>query len=107
MSENLAFRFPLVPQAVPKQKSSLCLKQNQPTPVKNVGNNKRFSAVAASLRARLTVSNIFFPLAAGFLYGAVLANALAIDGPLTPEQSLQYLKTEPGLKVEVVAAEPM
>src|SRR5256885_1939951 len=31
----------------------------------------------------------------------------AIDGPLTPEQSLQYLKTEPGLKVELVAAEPM
>src|SRR5882724_8038001 len=33
--------------------------------------------------------------------------ARAIDGPLTPEQSLQYLKTEPGLKVELVAAEPM
>src|SRR2546429_7261247 len=31
----------------------------------------------------------------------------AIDGPLTPEQSLQYLKTEPGLKVELVASEPM
>src|SRR6266436_652413 len=31
----------------------------------------------------------------------------AIDGPLTPEQSLQYLQTEPGLKVELVAAEPM
>jgi putative membrane-bound dehydrogenase-like protein len=34
-------------------------------------------------------------------------SARAIDGPLTPEQSLQYLKTEPGLKVELVAAEPM
>src|SRR5438552_14330512 len=33
--------------------------------------------------------------------------ARAIDGPLTPEQSLQYLQTEPGLKVELVAAEPM
>ena len=33
--------------------------------------------------------------------------ARAIDGPLTPEQSLTYLKTEPGLKVELVAAEPM
>ncbi len=33
--------------------------------------------------------------------------ARAIDGPLTPEQSLQYLKTEPGLKVELVAAEPL
>src|SRR5712691_9872304 len=31
----------------------------------------------------------------------------AIDGPLTPEQSLQYLKTEPGLHVELVAAEPL
>src|SRR6266404_815495 len=31
----------------------------------------------------------------------------AIDGPLTPEQSLTYLKTEPGLRVELVAAEPM
>lgn len=31
----------------------------------------------------------------------------AIDGPLTPEDSLKYLKTEPGLKVELVAAEPL
>src|SRR4051794_39838103 len=31
----------------------------------------------------------------------------AIDGPLSPEDSLKYLKTEPGLKVELVAAEPM
>lgn len=35
------------------------------------------------------------------------ASCLAIDGPLTPEQSLEYLKTEPGLKVELVASEPM
>src|SRR6266496_6708332 len=34
-------------------------------------------------------------------------SAFAIDGPLTPEQSLHYLKTEPGLRVELVAAEPM
>ncbi|HSU53486.1 MAG TPA: PVC-type heme-binding CxxCH protein [Candidatus Dormibacteraeota bacterium] len=33
--------------------------------------------------------------------------AFAIDGPLTPEESLKYLKTEPGLKVELVAAEPV
>src|SRR5215470_14965047 len=33
--------------------------------------------------------------------------AHAIDGPLPPEQSRQYLKPEPGLKVELVAAEPM
>jgi putative membrane-bound dehydrogenase-like protein len=33
--------------------------------------------------------------------------AQAIDGPLSPEDSLKYLKTEPGLKVEFVAAEPM
>src|SRR6516165_2498454 len=31
----------------------------------------------------------------------------AIDGPLTPQQSLQYLKTEPPLPVALVAAEPM
>ncbi|HXU75586.1 MAG TPA: PVC-type heme-binding CxxCH protein [Methylomirabilota bacterium] len=31
----------------------------------------------------------------------------AIDGPLTPQQSLDYLKTEPGLRVELVAAEPL
>src|SRR5207247_8172792 len=36
-----------------------------------------------------------------------VASIRAIDGPLTPEQSLAYLKTEPGLKVELVAAEPM
>jgi putative membrane-bound dehydrogenase-like protein len=34
-------------------------------------------------------------------------HVLAIDGPLSPEDSLKYLKTEPGLKVELVAAEPM
>lgn len=33
--------------------------------------------------------------------------SLAIDGPLTAEQSLAYLKTEPGLEVELVASEPM
>ncbi len=33
--------------------------------------------------------------------------ARAIDGPLSPEDSLKYLKTDPGLKVELVAAEPM
>lgn len=33
--------------------------------------------------------------------------ASAVDGPLTPEESLKYLKTEPGLRVELVAAEPM
>src|SRR6266404_9306876 len=38
-------------------------------------------------------------------FGAFLSHA--IDGPLTPEQSLQYLKAEPGLRVELVAAEPM
>jgi glucose/arabinose dehydrogenase len=35
------------------------------------------------------------------------ARSPAIDGPLSPEDSLKYLKTEPGLKVELVAAEPM
>jgi putative membrane-bound dehydrogenase-like protein len=34
-------------------------------------------------------------------------SSLAIDGPLTPAQSLEYLKAEPGLKVELVASEPM
>src|ERR1044071_4071224 len=33
--------------------------------------------------------------------------AFAIDGPLSPEDSLKYLKTEPGLRVELVASEPM
>src|SRR6476659_4565129 len=41
-----------------------------------------------------------------FLLLASIA-AYAIDGPLSPEDSLKYLKTEPGLKVELVAAEPM
>src|SRR5438876_9144333 len=55
------------------------------------------------------ISNPYLPgnpalLAAGLL---ATSSALAIDGPLTPEQSLQYLKTEPGLKVELVAAEPL
>ena len=55
------------------------------------------------------ISNHYLPgnpalLAAGLL---ATSSALAIDGPLSPEQSLQYLKTEPGLKVELVSAEPM
>jgi putative membrane-bound dehydrogenase-like protein len=33
--------------------------------------------------------------------------AQAIDGPLSPQESLKYLKTEPGLKVELVASEPL
>jgi putative membrane-bound dehydrogenase-like protein len=41
-----------------------------------------------------------------FLLSASIATR-AIDGPLSPEDSLKYLKTEPGLKVELVAAEPM
>jgi putative membrane-bound dehydrogenase-like protein len=42
-----------------------------------------------------------------FLFLLLASSALAIDGPLSPEESLKYLKTEPGLKVELVAAEPM
>jgi putative membrane-bound dehydrogenase-like protein len=42
---------------------------------------------------------LFFLLASTATY--------ATDGPLSPEDSLKYLKTEPGLKVELVAAEPM
>src|SRR5881296_3800733 len=46
-------------------------------------------------------------LATLLIYLLFAASTPAIDGRLTPEQSLQYLKTEPGLKVELVAAEPM
>src|SRR5438477_9959580 len=47
-------------------------------------------------------------LLAALLICLLLASSTpAIDGPLTTEQSLRYLKTEPGLKVELVAAEPM
>src|ERR1043166_139174 len=49
----------------------------------------------------------FCPLSAWLMWLLSSRQACAIDGPLTPEQSLQYLKTEPGLKVELVAAEPM
>src|SRR5882762_603296 len=37
----------------------------------------------------------------------IASSAHAIDGPLTPEESLKYLRTEPGLKIELVAAEPL
>src|SRR5216684_2836635 len=46
-------------------------------------------------------------VSAMFLAGLLVPHCSAIDGPLTPEQSLQYLKTEPGLKVKLVAAEPI
>ena len=42
-----------------------------------------------------------------FLLFAFCSTTRAIDGPLSPEDSLKYLKTEPGLKVELVASEPM
>src|SRR6195256_5179110 len=35
------------------------------------------------------------------------AAAYGIDGPLSPAESLKHLKTEPGLRVELVASEPM
>src|SRR5216110_797548 len=41
------------------------------------------------------------------IFFLIVISSHAIDGPLTPEESLKYLKTEPGLKVELVAAEPM
>ncbi len=37
----------------------------------------------------------------------MVVSSQAIDGPLTPEESLKHIQTEPGLKVELVAAEPM
>src|SRR5882757_11266664 len=47
-------------------------------------------------------------LTIGIFTGGFLPNSIyAVDGPLTPEQSIQYLKAEPGVKVELVAAEPM
>src|SRR5437762_3494593 len=49
--------------------------------------------------------SVFFSLLVSDIL--VTSSAMAIDGPLSPEQSFRYLKTEPGLKVELVAAEPM
>jgi len=37
----------------------------------------------------------------------LVCRAFALDGPLTPEDSLKHFQTEPGLRVELVAAEPM
>ncbi|MEY2428199.1 MAG: hypothetical protein QOJ40_1084, partial [Verrucomicrobiota bacterium] len=56
-----------------------------------------FSSVIGSIRVH----------SCPFVVVAFLASVTtqAIDGPLTPEESLKYLKTEPGLKVELVAAE--
>ena len=34
-------------------------------------------------------------------------SSLALDGPLSPEESIKHFQTEPGLRVELVAAEPM
>ncbi|MDB6056564.1 MAG: Membrane-bound dehydrogenase domain protein, partial [Verrucomicrobiales bacterium] len=46
-------------------------------------------------------------LAFALLLTSLTANAATIDGPLTPEQSIATFKTEPGLRIELVAAEPM
>ncbi len=37
---------------------------------------------------------------------SLAVQAASVDGPLTPEQSIAAFKTEPGLRVELVAAEP-
>ena len=39
--------------------------------------------------------------------GLLAYHAMGLDGPLPPETSLNYLQTEPSLRVELVAAEPM
>ena len=56
---------------------------------------------AAPLRCRLRTGALLGVL------GAKLSLAFALDGPLSPEASLKNFKTEPGLRVELVAAEPM
>src|SRR6266498_5588772 len=61
-----------------------------------------FSGQKSGVSSRRAVC--FLPVCLSVLLLA--ASTRATDGPLTPEQSLLYLKTEPGLKVELVAAEP-
>lgn len=58
-----------------------------------------------SKRVRLARHGACVLAGASLVVGAVVA--LAVDGPLSPEESLKYLKTEPGLRIELVAAEPM
>lgn len=41
------------------------------------------------------------------LLACLATRAASVDGPLTPEQAIASFKIEPGLRVEVVAAEPM
>jgi putative membrane-bound dehydrogenase-like protein len=41
-----------------------------------------------------------------FLLLTLTAHAASVDGPLTPEQAIASFKLEPGLRVELVAAEP-
>lgn len=43
----------------------------------------------------------------GLLWAAFQLQAFALDGPLTPEQAIASFKLEPGLKIELVAAEPL
>src|SRR3954470_6031101 len=52
---------------------------------------------------RLWIRSVFWNLVLAMWVGI----AFGIDGPLTPEESLKYLRTEPALKVELVVAEPM
>lgn len=51
----------------------------------------------------LCVQRSVTALACGLLVGY----ALALDGPLSPQESLKHFRTEPGLRIELVAAEPM
>lgn len=51
--------------------------------------------------------HIKIPLAIFGFTVATTSSALALDGPLTPEESLKHFHTEPGLRVELVVAEPM
>lgn len=58
-------------------------------------------------KARSPLSNFLtFSLSIFAAFSFVCA-AIALDGPFTPEESLKHFQTEPGLRVELVAAEPM
>jgi len=53
-----------------------------------------------SFAVRASIVSLVFSL-------SFLSTTNALDGPLSPEESLKYFKTEPGLRVELVASEPM
>ncbi len=77
---------------------------SSPFPAISRATSPRSSSESAAMK---TLNSLIALLGAALATLSVPAAELAVTDPLTPEQSLAAFKVEPGLRVEIVAAEPL